>query len=174
MKMLEIVSKSQKTNIFVLRTERVKKKCCLSNRVGLNGLHRNIPLFSLKIPKTATKKSKFRVLPAGRLMCGSNRWLTIPPRAYHFFRGKIGDIPRVGNKYPVISPRVGNKYPVIAPRVGNKCPVIAPRVGNKYPVISPGLGTEDLWCPNPFPGGGDGQPPIWTTHYIKKWKFSTW
>ena len=67
-----------------------------------------------------------------------------PPRAYHFFRGKIGDIPRVGNKYPVISPRVGNKYPVIAPRVGNKCPVIAPRVGNKYPVISPGLGTEDL------------------------------
>ena len=144
MKMLEIVSKSQKTNIFVLRTERIKKKCCLSNRVGLNGLHRNIPLFSLKIPKTATKKSKFRVLPAGRLMCGSNRWLTIPPRAYHFFRGKIGDIPRVGNKYPVISPRVGNKYPVIAPRVGNKCPVIAPRVGNKYPVISPGLGTEDL------------------------------
>ncbi len=45
-----------------------------------------------------------------------------PPRPYHCFRGKIGDMHRVGKKYPGI----------------------APRVGNKYPVISPGLGTEDL------------------------------
>ena len=159
--MLEIVSKSQTTNIFVLRTKRVKKKCCLSNRVGLNGLHRNIPLFSLKIPKPATKKSKFRVLPAGRLMCDSNRWLTIPPPGISLFQRK-------NRWYSQGREQISSGSPYGREQISSD----SPWVGNKYPVITHGLGTEDLWCPNPFPGGGWSTPDLNHTLYQEMKNFN--
>ena len=69
-------------------------------------------------------------------MCGSNRWLTIPPGHITFFSRKNSAIPWVGDKYPVIALGTGAAMLVIFPRVGRKSYMINPWLGNKKSVIS--------------------------------------
>ena len=74
-------------------------------------------------------------------------------------RGRVGISPIFQHKN-CDAPWVGQIFLVIARWLGRKC-LRTPRDGAKLLSATPRL-----------PRGGHGKPPIWTTHYGKKWKMS--
>ena len=101
------------------------------------------------------------------IMCSSNRWLTIPPPGLSLFLAEkmvlfLGSGINI-QWYPLGWAYITGWY---SPGSGQEQQVIIRGKGIAWEVIIRGLDTQDEWCPSPFPGGGDGQPPIWTTHYM--------
>ena len=94
----------------------------------------------------------FRHFSFFSIMCGSNRGCTIPPP-----RGRVGISPIFQHKN-CDAPWVGQIFLVIARWLGRKC-LRTPQYGAKLLSATPRL-----------PRGGDGKPPIWTTHYGEKMK----
>ena len=92
------------------------------------------------------------------VMCGSNRWFTIPPRG------------REGTSPGFRCPSHGLSLPFSCPYHGLSLPFSCPSQGTSRDNVVPSHGISRFFARKkvkspPFPGGGDGKPSNWTAHY---------